>query len=965
MSRLVFLALLFCSSLAYGQKTPGIVKGILLDGTATTKVPLDDATVSIMNAKDSSLVSFSLSSNSGYFEIKNLEAGSYYLLVSYAGFETVKRSFSISAEKPVEDLAEIKMGKAFRTLNEVVVTDVAPIKVKGDTVEFNAGSFKTKPNANVEDLLKKLPGVQVEKDGTVKAQGETVQKVYVDGKEFFGNDPKLATKNLSADMVESVQVYDDMSEQAKFSKIDDGSKSKAINIKLKKDKKNGLFGKAMAGYGSDNRYDATLSLNRFKGNRQISLIGAANNVNKQGFAFSDVISSMGGMGAMMNGGGGGMGGGNMVMGSRTGGGGGASPVGGASATGISRSLSTGLNYRDVWSPKIDANGSLFYSNTRNEKIQNSLRQTALSPDTTLLNSTNSRGISQNSNLRFNMRIEYRIDSMNSLLYTPSMTMQRSESNSLDSSLVSTSATGGNHLLSRSLNRSTSERNGYNLNQNLLWRHRFARPGRTVTLGWTNALSHSKGEGNAFSPITYFDAAGNPAMTRTQDQETEQRTDANNNTVSTSYTEPIGRNKILELNYAYTNNHSTSDRVANSYNPLSGKYDVVSMSQTNSFDNRYQSNRVGANFRIQQRKYNYQLGMGLQFGELTNHTQRASNGFKDSVTKQSYTNLFPTANFTYNFARSKSLRFSYRGRTNQPGVSQLQPITDSSNLLYITKGNPALGQEFSNSFNASYSTFNMISFKYYAANINFSQTSNKIVNHVTIAPNGSQTTQPINMDGAYNGSAFFALGMPMRKVKGLNINLNSVAVYNHDVSRQTDFKSGMQDNYTNTLLLTQTAGVSYNYKDKLDLGFNGGLTYNDFHNKLQKATNQSYLSQTYSVDATYTFKHNIILSSDFDYFVNNGRAAGFNQNVPMWNASIAKQFLKAKQAEVRFSVNDILNQNQSVTRNTGANYFEDVQTNVLRRYFMLSFTYNLNRMGGKNMFQMPRMMERQTRNLRMQ
>jgi hypothetical protein len=288
------------------------------------------------------------------------------------------------------------------------------------------------------------------------------------------------------------------------------------------------------------------------------------------------------------------------------------------------------------------------------------------------------------------------------------------------------------------------------------------------------------------------------------------------------------------------------------------------------------------------------------------------------------------------------------------------------VLYITKGNPALDQEFVNNFSLGFNTFNMISFKYYAANINIGQTANKIVNHVTIRDFISQTTQPINMDGAYNVSGFFALGMPFKKVKGLNVNLNTAALFNHEVSRQTLIDRGVsntQDNYTNTLLLTQTAGVNYNYKEKLDIGFSGSATYNSFKNKLQRGTNQDYVSQTYSLDVSYTFKKSLILSSDFDYFVTSGQAQGFNQQVPMWNASIAKQFLKGKQAEVRLSVNDILNQNQSITRNTGSNYFEDVQSNVLRRYFMLSFSYKLNRMGGKNMMQMPRMMERGVRDVR--
>src|SRR5688572_26323517 len=245
------------------QKVAGVVKGILQDSSSTTGLP--DATVSVVRISDSSLISFSLTRSNGSFEIKNLEAGTYNLIASFTGLKTMKQKFTISADKPVADLGILNLDKHYNTLEGVVVTDEAPIRIKGDTLAYKADAFKTKPNATVEDLLKKLPGVQVERDGTVKTQGETVQKVYVDGKEFFGNDPKLATKNLNADMVDQVEVYDDMSEQAKFNNIDDGSRSKAINLKLKKDKKKGVFGKAYAGTGTEGRYDVGLNANMFKG----------------------------------------------------------------------------------------------------------------------------------------------------------------------------------------------------------------------------------------------------------------------------------------------------------------------------------------------------------------------------------------------------------------------------------------------------------------------------------------------------------------------------------------------------------------------------------------------------------------------------------------------------------------------------------------------------------------------------
>ncbi|HTM91583.1 MAG TPA: carboxypeptidase-like regulatory domain-containing protein, partial [Flavisolibacter sp.] len=306
---LAILALLILGFTTQAQNVRGVAKGTLQDSLTAT--PLADATITLVRSKDSSLISFTVTSNSGYFEIKNIEAGTYDLLISYTGMQNFKKQFAISSTHAIADFGLIKLDRNYKSLDEVVVKDDAPVKIKGDTVEFRAESFKSvKPNATVEDLLKKVPGMEVSKDGAVKSQGETVQKIYVDGKEFFGNDPKMATRNLSQDMVESIQVYDDMSEQAKFTQMDDGTRTRAINIKLKKDKKQGWFGKAMAGGGTDDRYQSSVSLNRFNGSRQISVVGSANNLDRQNFSFNDVIGGMG-MGSFNSGGGGrGGGGGN-------------------------------------------------------------------------------------------------------------------------------------------------------------------------------------------------------------------------------------------------------------------------------------------------------------------------------------------------------------------------------------------------------------------------------------------------------------------------------------------------------------------------------------------------------------------------------------------------------------------------------------------------------------------------------
>lgn len=935
---LIMLTVIAFSLASTAQKISGTVKGVLQDSLSAA--PLADATVSVVRLKDSSLISFTITARNGSFEIKNLDAGEYHLVSSYQSLQTKKTKFTVSAENSAIDLGAVKLERFYKPMDEVVVKDDAPVKIKGDTLEFNADAFKTKPNATAEDLLKKLPGIQVDKDGTVKAQGENVQKVYVDGKEFFGNDPKLATKNLSADMIDRVEVFDDMSEQAKFNRIDDGSRTKAINLKLKKDKKKGIFGKAYAGYGTRERYDAGLNANLFKGAMQTSVIAKANNTNNIGFSVSDMLGMFGGgnLGSIMGGGGmnivrvGGMGGGNF---------GGLNL--GSTGNGITSSSQLGFNYRDTWSKSFDMTGSYFFNKAQTENYQTTYTQIFGDTSTTLTNRARN-SLSQNNNHRVNMNLTWRVDSMNSIIYYPNLSFQNSRNNSDDTaSTFSRNLSGSIKEINQSRQFANGNGKGMNLTNNLIWRKRFGRAGRTLSVTLTNTMNDSDRDN-----YNVFNAKINSRNTYTN-------TDGNtrNYNAGFSYTEPLTRNKVMEFNYNYSKNNNESDQQVFFFNTSTGKYDVVDTRQTNHFQNQNEIHRAGANYRFVEKKYNYQIGISAQRTNL-----ESNNLSKGTLQNQTFTNFFPTLAFNYQFQRSRTLRFNYRGSTRQPSISQLQDVLDDRSLPNYYKGNPLLKQEFTNNINLSYNFFDIIKFRNLFAFITFNNTYNRIANSVKDTTGGGTVTIPVNLNGYYMLSGNFNIGFPIKKLKGGNFNATTKISVNRDPSEFNGAK-----NFTSNLNIGEDLRLNYNYKTKLDMGITASINYNSVKYSINTFNqDQSYFTHNYSADITYTFPKNFILATDVDYTFNTGRTDGFNQNFILWNASFAKLLFKNKRGEIKASVFDILDQNTSIARNVRDKMIEDVRSMTLQRFFSFTFTYNINRMGGKTF---PAMIERGMKNIRIQ
>lgn len=920
----------------------GSLKGRLAD--STSKEPLKGATVSLLNSTDSSIVAYVLSLDNGNFSFDKVAPGKYLLHISFQSYDNFYRQITLTAEKPGIDIGALYMQQEANVLEGVIIKSTPPIAIKKDTVEFNAGSFKTKPNAVAEDLLKKLPGVEVDKDGTIKAQGEQVTRVLVNGKRFFGDDPQMATKNLPPDVIDKIQIYDAQSDQSAFTGFDDGNRVKTINIVIKKNKNKGYFGKAAAGIGNKDLYELGMNVNRFNDNESLSLVAQSNNANKQNFSAQDVLGGAGG---------GGRGGGGGMM--RRGGGGGNFGGGGNSGSGsngLTTTYAAGANYRSPWSSKTEGYGSYFYNGQKTNRDQTSRTQTFVTSDTTTDNNQVTTSRNNNYNHRFNYNIESKLDTNNQLIIRPGLSYQKSTSSSNRTTGI---VKNQGMKVSNGITNSESENSGYAGNLDVNYQHRFKKRGRTVSLGLSGTYNSNDGEGSNYSVNQSYLADGIGYTVDTVNQRNFNDVHSKSFSGTFSYTEPLSQHSIIELGYNYTTNMNTSDRRTFNYDSATHNYNVLDTTLTNNFESRNTSNRATLSYRIQYPKLTASIGTGVQFSELS-----SINRSKNTDLRQKFTNMYPTASLNYSIERQKSLRFNYDGRTNSPSVTQLQDVTDNSDPLNIKQGNPGLKQAFNHSFRLMYNSFSQTTMRNIFLTFNAQFTTNNITNSViTIldgvekpagvpdnTPSGATVTRPVNLNGNYNMSLSFNYGLPL-KVPKSNLNFGSNLSQSQTVNLQNDRKGGSLKNYTRNYALGGVIRWTTNLQKNFDVNFTSNSTYNIARYTVSRNQNGNYFSESLSTEFTYYTNSGWMVNADFDYKYY-GRGAGYNTSVPLLTMYLAKQIFKDKSGEIRLSVYDLLNQNVSITRNITNNYIQDVQNKVLTRYVMLTFTYNLRRFGDGKM-----------------
>lgn len=941
---------LFILSLTLLVSAKIFAQGVEVTGTvqeAKTKIAVVGASVLLINQKDSTQRKGVQADTVGFFKFTGVQPGNYRLRVTSIGYDDLENKVTIGTT--AKNLGTIVMGENARQLSEVVVREKQiRVEQKGDTVQYNASAYKTNPDASAEDLVKKMPGVTIE-NGVVKAQGEEVKKVTVDGQEFFGDDATLALKNLPAEIIDKVQVFDRLSDQAQFTGFDDGNSVKTINITTVQGKNNGQFGKVYAGYGENDRYQSGVSMNFFKKDQRLTLIGLSNNINMQNFSNQDILGVMGssGGGGFGGGGGGNAGGGGGGRqgggggGGAPGGGGGGRPGGGGSAgdflvgqqPGIAHTTSIGLNYSDNLGKKVKLNTSYFFNAADNGNTSTSHREyLGTLPQTYDATSTSDNN---NMNHRVNMRLEYNINKDNSIIFTPRISWQDNKSlSTLDAQTVLNGALQNTTQTSR--NTTTK---GFNLSGELLYRHRFAKEGRTFSVSLQDNMSDRTSLSNQYSTSRYFSPND---TTQIINQQTNSLTNSNRMSAMVTYTEPLSKTSQLQFDHNVSYTMSSSDKRVNAFDEKADTYSILNQSLSSVFDNGYLTNRTGVSYRIRNQQSFFVVGVAYQNAQLASEQTYP---LAQNV-KYTFNSILPNAMFNYRFKNKSNLRVFYRANNNAPSVTQLQDVIDNSNPTQLSTGNPNLKQDFSHNLSVRYGLTQSKTAQSLNVFANFSYSNNAIVQSTFIADQdyelangiilfkGSQLTKPVNMNGMLSARTFISYGLPVTAIKS-NVNFNAGFSYAQNPNLINNAKS-----FTNNYGINGGVVVSSSASEKLDFTVSFSPSYNIVRNSLQTNLNSNYFSQVSNAKLNWLFGKGFVFQTEVVNTSYAGLGAGYNRSYTLWNGGLGYKFLKKQAGELRLSVFDILKQNNSISRNISTAYVEDVKNMVLGRYYMLTFTYSL-------------------------
>lgn len=917
------LLLFFCISLS-AQQSPNrvTIKGSIRD-TSGAEIPF--ATVMLLSPKDTTLVNFSRSDDKGHFAFKNVRNAPYLFKISYIGYIPYQQHLDVSATE-INDLGEVSIKPITQELMEVVIkTAKAPLRIRGDTIEYDATTFKVPPGSTVEDLLRRLPGIEVDADGNIKAQGRDVRRVTVDGKTFFGDDPKSATKNLGAETISKVQVYDEKSEQAKLTGVEDGKKEKTMNLELKDEFKKGSFGKITGAIGTEERWAARGNYNRFNDKQQLSFIGYANNINQTGVNWEDYgeFKGQNTFNDRDNGDFGFSSGGGRVYyfsGEDT-------PLNNFDGRGFTENYGGGANY-NFDNKKSKFNLSYFYNETSLDLQQQALRETFLS-DNSFTNTDSTIKAEFRGNHSINTRLEQEIDSNNMLIIKASTRFSKNDAGNRQYQLFY----GADEQLTNSLDVNNDSRlNSWRLSSAAIFRRRFKKKGRSfaASAGYNN--SQSDGTENLFSLNQFFNA-------NTFTEQIRQLNNNDNSTVqyrsSLLYTEPLSKKWFWESFYNFSQTGNEVNRQV--LNPEINNERIDNLSVFYDFNVLY--NRLGSSVRYANQGLNISAGLAAQQLRLDGEysVDKDMPLLTDPISR-TFTNLVPNVDMSYQFPNNIWLNLGYGYGVTEPKLQDLQPVPNVNNPAFRTEGNPNLAPERSHSLDLSFNHWNPASLASVGLSGSLNLYDNQIVYNQTIEVIDSvgirTVTRPDNVSGGNQINGYLWSNFPIIKTK-LTMNVNGGI----NTSLAPSFVNGVE-NETRNNGYSLRAGLSLTPGQKLILGLNGNIRFNKISYSIQEEQNQNIQNHGLDASLKWQFAGKFFLESNFNYSVYRNDRFGFNQDIPIFNASVRRLLGKNNRLEMRLAAFDILNRRVSISQYGSQNFVMRNVANTLARYYMLSVSYNM-------------------------
>ncbi len=923
-SRFILFAVAVCAFMFAGQsvmKAQNSLKVVILDNAS--QAPVEFATFSIKYIGEQVAKRYAVSDSTGLALIKSAPVGRATVKIECIGYDAYEGTFDVHR-------GNNDMGKIFirpnTVLNTIVVSAAGnQMLVKKDTIEYNANAFKTNDTDMLEELIKKLPGMEIDSDGKITANGKEITKVMIDGKTFFMDDPQLATKNLPAKIIEKVKVVEKKSDEAKFTGIDDGDEETVLDLSIKKGMADGWIGNVGGGYGTEDRYEGSFMVGRFTKNNQISFIGNANNTNNRGF--NDMAGSM--MSTMMSGGGMGMGMGGMGGFAFTG-------------SGITASKMAGLNFNHQSDDnKLKVNMSYLYSTSNKDVVESKSRTTMLSEDKNQYNNEEGAQNTVSHGHRVDAEIEYAPSDATSFIFRPYVRIGDGNFDQSNSFTTSRNL----HLTNRGSSRSFGENDSQQVGGSLLYRQRLWKPGRTMTLRLNYSFSNNVIDAKNISETNFYGSesdsededSGQPASTSSVNQLYHNGQRSAQYGINFTYTEPLGKNYFIQGSYRYSHQHSNTLKNTFDYDPVTDTYSIRNEEYSSKYLGDFATQRAEIALRKQEERYNFMFGVSMQPSKTT-----SSGRIRD--TSYSVVNFAPTARLDYRISDSKFLRVYYRGRTSQPSLSQLLPIPDNSNPLLVQEGNPNLNPSFTHNFGGEYRSSNRASFSWFGIFLNASYTTDDIINQKQYTDDGVQHNRYVNSDKA-------VYSINLRTMYNTNI---ANSDFSYHVEFFTRFNNGVSyvasngdfvENVTKNFNMNVNGRLTYRI-DNFEATIGGGTNYRNAWYSVKSLDKVSTWSSRISSSINWTFLETFNITTSVTYRFYNGYSAGYGKEQTIWNGEISKSFMK-NAFTLKARVYDILNKSRNTNRTTSENYVQDVTNNTLGRYVLLTLTYRFGSFGGKS------------------